>query len=50
MNGWRRLKWREECDHKPVIYSRLVSRSEEEDTEVKKIESVIIPSILAVVE
>lgn len=44
-NGWRQLNWRggsgEECDHKPMIYNWFVSRSGEEDTGVKKIESII---------
>lgn len=44
-----RRKRREECDRKPVIYNWLVSRSGEENTEVKKIESIISPSTLPVV-
>lgn len=38
----------EECDHKPVIYSWLVSRAGEEDTGVKTMESIVSPSMPAV--
>lgn len=36
----------EDCDHKPMIYCWLVSRSGEADTGVKRTESIISPSIL----
>lgn len=49
-NGWGQLNWRggnmEDCDHKPMIYCWLVSRSGEADTGVKRTESIISPSIL----
>lgn len=49
-NGWRQLNWRggnmEDCNHKPMIYCWLVSRSGEADTGVKRTGSIISPSIL----
>lgn len=39
---------RGQCDHNPRIYSWLVSRSGKEETGVRKIESIISPSILSV--